>query len=62
MRCEWEACLGYRYQGFELGLGDTAKNIITIKIFTSVDIDNYHDKRQIIIPFEFKGRFFFSPE
>ncbi len=27
-----------------LGLGDMAQKIITIIIFISVDIDNYHDK------------------
>ena len=37
-----------------LGLGDMAKNVITIKLFLSVDIDNYHDKCQITISFKFK--------
>ncbi len=30
-----------------LGLGDMGQKIITIIIFISVDIDNYHDKCQI---------------
>ncbi len=40
-----------------LGLGDMAQKIITIIIFISVDIDNYHDKCQIFISFMFKARF-----
>ncbi len=41
---------------FILGLGDMAQKIITIIIFISVDIDNYHDKCQIFISFKFKAR------
>ncbi len=37
----------------KLGLGDMAQKIITIIIFISVDIDNYHDKCQIFISFKF---------
>ncbi len=37
-----------------VGLGDMAQRIITIIIFISVDIDNYHDKCQIFISFKFK--------
>ncbi len=33
-----------------------AQKIITIIIFISVDIDNYHDKCQIFISFKFKAR------
>ncbi len=40
-----------------IGLGDMAQKIITIIIFISVDIDNYHDKCQIFISFKFKARF-----
>ncbi len=36
--------------------GDMAKTIITMIFFISVDIDNYHDKCQIFISFEFKAR------
>ncbi len=39
-----------------VGLGDMAQKIITIIIFISVDIDNYHDKCQIFISFKFKAR------
>ncbi len=42
---------------FELLLGDMAQKIITIIFFTSVNIDNYHDKFQIFISFKFKARF-----
>ncbi len=45
-----------------LGLGDMAQNIITIIIFISVDIDNYHDKCQIFISFKFKARFLLQSE
>ncbi len=45
-----------------LGLGDMAKKIITIIIFISVDIDNYHDKCQIFISFKFKARFLLQSE
>ncbi len=34
-----------------------AQNIITIIVFISVDIDNYHDKCHIFISFKFKARF-----
>ena len=39
-----------------LGLGDMTKNVITIHFFTSVKIDNYHDKCRVI-SFKFKVRF-----
>ncbi len=45
-----------------LGLGDMAQKIITIIIFISVDIDNYHDKCQIFISFKFKARFLLQSE
>ena len=32
-----------------LGLGDMAKNIITITFFISVDIDYYHETRRLIM-------------
>ncbi len=47
---------------FCLGLGDMAQKIITIIIFISVDIDNYHDKCQIFISFKFKARFLLQSE
>ncbi len=47
---------------FPLGLGDMAQKIITIIIFISVDIDNYHDKCQIFISFKFKARFLLQSE
>ncbi len=37
-------------------LGDMAKKNITIIFFISVDIDNFHDKCQILIFFKFKAR------
>ncbi len=46
----------------ELGLGDMAQKIITIIIFISVDIDNYHDKCQIFISLKFKFRFLLQSE
>ncbi len=45
-----------------LGPGDMAQKIITIIIFISVDIDNYHDKCQIFISFKFKARFLLQSE
>lgn len=36
-----------------LGLGNMTKNVILIRV--SGDIDNYHDKCEIIISFTFKG-------
>ncbi len=45
-----------------IGLGDMAQKIITIIIFISVDIDNYHDKCQIFISFKFKARFLLQSE
>ncbi len=45
-----------------LGLGDMAQKIITIIIFISVDIDNYHDKCQIFISFKFKAIFLLQSE
>ncbi len=45
-----------------LGLGDMAQRIITIIIFISVDIDNYHDKCPIFISFKFKARFLLQSE
>ncbi len=33
-----------------------AQKIITIIVFISVDVDNYHDKCQIFISFKFKAR------
>ncbi len=39
-----------------------AQKIITIIIFISVDIDNYHDKCQIFISFKFKARFLWKFE
>ncbi len=47
---------------FGLGLGDMAQKIITIIIFISVDIDNYHDKCQIFMSFKFKARFLLQSE
>ncbi len=49
-------------QQVQLGLGDMAQKIITIIIFISVDIDNYHDKWQIFISFKFKARFLLQSE
>ncbi len=46
----------------DIGLGDMAQKIITIIIFISVDIDNYHDKCQIFISFKFKARFLLQSE
>ncbi len=46
----------------EVGLGDMAQKIITIIIFISVDIDNYHDKCEIFISFKFKARFLLQSE
>ncbi len=45
-----------------VGLGDMAQKIITIILFISVDIDNYHDKCQIFISFKFKARFLLQSE
>ncbi len=45
-----------------VGLGDMAQKIITIIIFISVDIDNYHDKCQIFISLKFKARFLLQSE
>ncbi len=39
-----------------------AQNIITIIIFISVDIDNYHDKCQIFISFKFKAKLLLQSE
>lgn len=40
----------------DVGLGDMAKIVITIKTFhIIIDIDNYHDKCEIVISFKFKG-------
>ncbi len=39
-----------------------AQKIITIIIFISVDIDNYHDKYKIFISFKFKARFLLQSE
>ncbi len=39
-----------------------AQKIITIIIFISVDIDNYHDKCPIFISFKFKARFLLQSE
>ncbi len=42
-----------------VGMGDMAKNIfITIMFIISVDIDNYHDKCQILISFKWIQIFF----
>ncbi len=41
--------LELRTAGLTVGLGDMAQKIITIIIFISVDIDNYHDKCRIMI-------------
>ncbi len=49
-------------RGVHLGGGDMAQKIITIIIFISVDIDNYHDKCQIFISFKFKARFLLQSE
>ncbi len=46
----------------QVGLGDMAQKIITIIIFISVDIDNYHDKCQIFISFKFKAIFLLQSE
>ncbi len=53
---------GLNYGTIKVGLGDMAQNIITIIIFISVDIDNYHDKCQIFISFKFKARFLLQSE
>ncbi len=45
-----------------VGLGDMAQKMITIIIFISVDIDNYHDKCQIFISFKFKFWFLLQSE
>ena len=50
-----------RWQSY-IGLDDMAKNVIMIKLFLSVDIDNYHNKCQIIISFKFKVWFLFLSE
>ncbi len=50
------------YCTVNIGLGDMAQKIITINIFISVDIDNYHDKCQIFISFKFKDRFLLQSE
>ncbi len=47
---------------FEVGLGDMANKMITIILFISVDIDNYHDKCQIFISFKFKPRILLQSE
>ncbi len=47
---------------FSVGLGDMAQKMITIIIFISVDINNYHDKCQIFISFKFKARFLLQSE
>ncbi len=52
----------YFTNNFPLGLGDMAPKIITIIIFISVDIDNYHDKCQIFISFKFKAIFLLQSE
>ncbi len=39
-----------------------AQKIITIIIFISVDIDNYHDKCKIFISFKFKAIFLLQSE
>ncbi len=39
-----------------------AQKIITIIIFISVDIDNYHGKCQIFISFKFKAIFLLQSE
>ncbi len=44
---------GLNYGTIKVGLGDMAQKIITIIIFISVDIDNYHDKCSIFISFRF---------
>ncbi len=41
---------------YYIGLGNMAQKRITIILFISVDIDNYHDKCQIFISFKFKAR------
>ncbi len=46
----------------DLGLGDMAQKIITIFVFISVDIDNYHNKWQIFISFKFKAIFLLQSE
>ncbi len=50
------------FVALDLGLGDMAQKSITIIIFISVDIDNYHDKCQIFISFKFKARFLLQSE
>ncbi len=55
--------LAHSFSGsFAVGLGDMAQKIITIIIFISVDIDNYHDKCQIFISFKFKAIFLLQSE
>ncbi len=54
--------VSHRKRQWSLGLGDMAQKIITIIIFISVDIDNYHDKCQIFISFKFKARFLLQSE
>ncbi len=47
---------------YQVGLGDMAPKIITIILFISVDIDNYHGKCQIFISFKFKAIFLLQNE
>ncbi len=46
----------------EARAGQYGPKNITIIIFISVDIDNYHDKCQIFISFKFKARFLLESE
>ncbi len=53
-------CTLGKYYNFCVGLGDMAQNIITIIFFISVDIDNYHDKCQILVILLPSGKRFHS--
>lgn len=48
-----EECSSISGEWMRLRLGEMAKNVITIKIFRSGNIDKYHDKDQIIISFKY---------
>lgn len=41
----------------QVGLGDVAKKVITVKNLISLNIDNYQDKCEIIDSIKFKGFF-----
>ncbi len=59
---KWQCKYAKGVCSMSIGLGDMAQKIITIIIFISVDIDNYHDKCPIFISFKFKARFLLQSE